>query len=69
MIRVDQCWLATEPVDMRSGADRLLAQVVQMLGAAQPHHAWLFTNRRGNRLKVLVHAGHGLWLAHERPQR
>ena len=23
------------PVDMRSGADRLLAQVVQMLGAAQ----------------------------------
>ena len=25
---VDQCWLATEPVDMRSGADRLLAQVV-----------------------------------------
>ena len=25
----------TEPVDMRTGADRLLAQVVQMLGAAQ----------------------------------
>ena len=44
---------------MRSGADRLLAQVVQMLGAAQPHHAWLFTNRRGNRLKVLLRwSGH-----------
>ena len=61
MIRGDPWWLATVPVDMRTGADRLLAQVVQRHGAAQPHHA----NRRGNRLKVLVHAGHGLWLAHE----
>ena len=66
VIRVDQWWLATEPVDMRTGADRLLAYVVQRLGAAQPHHAWLFANRRGNRLKVLVHDGHGIWLAQRR---
>ena len=66
VIRVDQWWLATEPVDMRTGADRLLAQVIQMLGAAQPHHAWLFANRRGNRLKVMVHDGHGIWLAQRR---
>ena len=30
------------------------------------HHAWLFANRRGNRLKLLVHDGHGLWLAQRR---
>ena len=33
---------------------------------AQPHHAWLFTNRRGNRLKVLLHDGQGMWLAQRR---
>ena len=66
MIRVDQWWMATEPVDMRTGADRLLAYVVQRLGAAQPHHAWLFANRRGNRMKVLVHDGYGVWLANRR---
>ena len=44
----------------------MLARVVQMFGAAQPHRAWLFANRRGNRLKVLVHDGHGLWLAQRR---
>lgn len=66
MIRVDQGWLATAPLDMRTGADRLLARMVQMFGTAQPHHAWLFANRRGNRLKVLVHDGHGIWLAQRR---
>jgi transposase len=35
-------------------------------GAAQPHHVYLFTNRRANRLKVLVHDGFGLWLAARR---
>lgn len=38
MIRIDAMWLAAEPVDMRSGADRLLARVVQVFGAAQAHH-------------------------------
>jgi transposase len=33
------------------------------MGAAQPHHVWLFANRRGNRLKVLLRDGHGIWLA------
>ena len=29
MIRIDALWLAAQPVDMRAGADRLLARVVQ----------------------------------------
>ncbi|MGY2376530.1 MULTISPECIES: IS66 family insertion sequence element accessory protein TnpB [Pseudomonas] len=34
-----------------------------VFGAAQPHCAYLFANRRGNRMKVLVHDGLGVWLA------
>ena len=30
------------------------------------HQAYLFTNRRGTRMKVLIHDGHGIWLAHRR---
>lgn len=66
MIRVDALWLSAEALDMRSGMDRLLARVVQVFGAAQPHHAYLFANRRGTRMKVLVHDGQGIWLAARR---
>src|SRR5262245_58073587 len=34
LIRIDATWLAVEPVDMRARADRLLARVVQVFGAA-----------------------------------
>ena len=37
-----------------------------MFGEARPHHAYLFANRRANRLKVLVHDGYGIWLANRR---
>ncbi|MFV9475570.1 IS66 family insertion sequence element accessory protein TnpB [Advenella sp. RU8] len=63
MIRIDQVWLAVEPIDMRAGMDTLLARVVQVFGRAQPHQAYLFSNKRGTRLKVLVHDGLGIWLA------
>lgn len=63
MIRVDAVWLAVEPLDLRIGMESALARVVGVFGAAQPHHAYLFTNRRVNRIKVLVHDGFGLWLA------
>jgi transposase len=66
MIRVDAVWLAVEPFDMRSGTEAALARVVNVFGAARPHHAYLFANRRGNRMKVLVHDGIGVWLAARR---
>lgn len=69
MIRVDAVWLAVEPLDLRIGMESALARVVAVFGAAQPHHAYLFTNRRVNRIKVLVHDGFGLWLAVRRLHR
>ena len=63
VIRIDQIWIAVEPVDMRSGMDRLLAKVIEVFGASQPHHAYVFANRRATRLKVLVCDGFGVWLA------
>ena len=66
MIRIDAVWLAVEPVDMRAGADRLLARVVQVFGAAQAHHGYLFANARSTRIKLLVHDGFGVWCAARR---
>ncbi|MDF2434937.1 MAG: transposase [Mucilaginibacter sp.] len=69
MIRIDAAWIAVEPLDMRSGVDTALARVVSVFGVARSHHAYLFLNRRGNRLKVLVHDGFGLWLCARRLQQ
>jgi transposase len=66
VIRVDKVWLSTEPLDMRSGTESALTRVVNVFGAARPHHAYLFANRRANRMKVLVHDGIGVWLAARR---
>jgi transposase len=61
--------MAVEPLDMRSGVDTVLGRVVSVFGAARSHHAYLFLNRRTNRLKVLVHDGFGLWLCARRLQQ
>lgn len=66
MIRVDAVWLSVEPLDMRAGTETALARVVTVFGAARPHTAYLFANRRANRMKVLVHDGIGVWLAARR---
>jgi len=60
MIRVDALWLSVAPLDMRAGMDTLLAQVVRVFGEARPHHAYLFANQRGTRMKVLIHDGQGI---------
>ncbi|QKV54727.1 IS66 family insertion sequence element accessory protein TnpB [Comamonas antarctica] len=51
---------------MRAGTNTALAHVVAVCGAAHPHHAYLFANKRANRIKVLVHDGIGIWLAPRR---
>lgn len=69
MIRIDAVWLAVQPLDMRAGTETAIARVVQVFGAAHPHHAYLFANKRTNRMKVLVHDGIGVWLAARRLNR
>jgi transposase len=66
MMRIDSWMLATAPVDMRCGMDSLLARVVAVFGAAQPHTAYAFANPRASRMKVLIHDGFGLWLCTRR---
>ena len=62
-------WLATGASDLRGGIDRLLAQVVRGFAlGAQAHHAYVFANRRADRIKVLVYDGAGLWLCARRLQ-
>ena len=61
--------MATEPLDMRAGADAALARVVSVFGYARMHHAYLFANKRANRMKVLVHDGFGIWLCARRLHR
>jgi transposase len=66
VIRIDAVWLAVEPLDMRAGTETALARVIKVFGEARAHHAYLFANRRANRMKVLVHDGIGVWLCARR---
>ncbi|MCQ6258526.1 transposase [Pseudomonas sp. Q11] len=49
---------------MRFGTEKSLASVVAVFGVAQPHCAYLFASRRGNRMKGLVHDGLGFGWQH-----
>ena len=66
MIRIDAIWLSTQPLDMRAGMDTVMAQVLRAFGYIKPHCAYLFCNKRGRRMKVLVHDGLGIWLCARR---
>ena len=66
VIRIDALWLCTQPLDMRAGAERLMAHVVHALGSARAHHGYLFANARATRIKLLVHDGFGVWCAARR---
>jgi len=69
MIRIDTVWLALGASDLRGGIDRLLAQVLRSFAlGAQAHHAYVFANRRADRLKVLAYDGAGMWLCTRRLQ-
>ena len=66
MIRIDALWLCAQPQDMRGGAERRLAVVVNTLGQARAHHGYLFANARATRVKLLVPDGLGIWCAARR---
>ncbi len=65
-----QIWLAVVPVDMRRGIDGLSAVVQEALGQAPcSGMAFVFRNKVGNRLRLLVWDGNGVWLCHRRLHR
>jgi transposase len=59
--------LAVEPVDFRRGIDGL-ARLCQESLASDPFSgtAFVFRNRRGTALRILLYDGQGMWLAHKR---
>jgi transposase len=62
-----QIWMAVAPVDMRRGLDGLSAIVQQSLGHAPcAGAAFIFRNRAGNRLRLLVWDDNGVWLCQRR---
>jgi transposase len=62
-----QIWLAVDPVDMRRGIDGL-SMIVQQVLSHPPcaGSAFIFCNRMGNRIKVLLWDGTGVWLCQRR---
>ena len=70
MIRPDQIWLVVEAVDIRLGIDGLSQKIQQALGRSPcDGTAYAFRNRNGNRIKVLVWDGTGVWLCVRRLHR
>ena len=63
-------WMAPEPADMRKGIDGLSQQVRGSLGHNPcAGDAFLFRNRAGNRIKILLWDGTGVWLCQRRLHR
>lgn len=64
---VESVWLSVAPVDMRIGTDGLSLRVQQLLGRAPcDGTAYVFSNRRRNRLKLICWDGNGVWLCQRR---
>jgi len=67
MISPHQVLLAVTPVDMRLGIDGLSLIVQQSMGHSPcDGRAYAFINRQGNRIKLLVWDGTGVWLCTRR---
>ena len=65
-----QIWLAVSPVDMRRGIDGLSALAQHGLGQTPcAGSAIVFRNKAGNRLRLLLWDGNGVWLCHRRLHR
>jgi transposase len=59
--------VAVQPVDFRRGIDGMASACREVL-SADPFSgtAYVFRNRRGTALKILVYDGQGFWLCHKR---
>lgn len=65
-----QIWIATAPVDMRQGFDRLAARVREHLGHDPlAGHLFVIRNKSSERVKVLYWDGTGLVLYYKRLER
>ncbi len=63
-------WLMVAPVDMRRGIGGLSALVERVLQCSPcAGSAFVFCNRAGNRIKVLLWDGTGVWLCQRRLHR
>jgi transposase len=61
-----QIWLSIALVDLRKGIDRLSTLAQQALGQPCAGSAVVFRNAAGNRIKVLLWDGNGVWLCQRR---
>lgn len=69
-LRAEAVWLATQAVDMRAGIDRLSLLVQEALGKPPcDGTAYVFSNRRRTRLKLVCWDGNGVWLCLRRLHR
>jgi transposase len=70
MPSVNQVWLVVEAIDMRAGIDGLSQRIQDSLGRTPcDGSAYAFSNRRQNRLKLLIWDGTGVWLCQRRLHR
>lgn len=62
-----QIWLAVAPTDLRRGIDGLSTLAQHSLGHKPcAGSAFVFRNASGNRIKVLLWDGNGVWLCQRR---
>lgn len=65
-----QIWLVVEATDMRAGIDGLSQRIQNSLGRSPcDGSAYVFRNRNGSRLKVIVWGGTGVWCCQRRLHR
>jgi transposase len=70
MLRPSSWWLAIEPIDLRCGIDRLLVLVQAVFGRdAFDGAAYVFRNRSGTRIKLVLGDATGVWLCVRRLQQ
>jgi transposase len=70
MIRANAWWLWSSPVDLRKNIDSLSLMVAEhCCEGFQKYAAYVFYNRAGNRLKVLLWDGTGFWLCLRRLEK